>query len=242
MPTDTQRHRQLRPTRWLEDLWKDGRVALRSFGRNPVFALICVGTLALGIAANTTIFSAINTLLVRPLPYRDADRVVFTLGWNLRTDTMRFNVQAADWVEWRDTARSFEAVSAYRYLIANLTGVDRPARLQAYRVTPNTFTLLGVEPLRGRSFRESDGDAGADDVTVLSHAVWQDRFGADPTVVGRTLIINDAAVTVVGIMPPGFAYPQFNFTGDLWMPLGIDVAVLDEHRNVAFTGGRRHGA
>ena len=79
MPTATQRRRQRRPTRWLEDLWKDGRVALRSFGRHPVFALICVGTLALGIAANTTIFSALDTLLVRPLPYRDADRVVFTL-------------------------------------------------------------------------------------------------------------------------------------------------------------------
>ena len=229
-----ERCRELRPTRWLEDLWRDTRVALRSFGRHPVFALICVGTLALGIAANTTIFSALDTLLVRPLPYRDADRVVFTLGWNLRTDTMRFNVQAADWVEWHDTARSFEAVAAYRYLIANVTGVDRPARLQAYRVTSNTFALLGVEPLLGRSFRESDGIRGADDVAVLSHALWQDRFGADPTVVGRTLIINDAAVTVVGIMPPGFTYPQINFTGDLWLPLGIDAAGLQADRRTSY--------
>ena len=229
-----ERCRELRPTRWLEDLGKDARVALRSFGRNPVFMLVCVGTLALGIGANTTIFSALNTLLVRPLAYRDADRVVFTLGWDLRTDAMRFNVQAADWVEWRDTARSFEAVSAYRPLIANVTGVDRPARLQAYRVTPNTFTLLGVEPLRGRSFHESDGEVGADDVTVLSHAVWQDRFGADPGILGRTLIINDTAVTVVGVMPPGFAYPQFNFTGDLWMPLRIDAAGLQADRRTSY--------
>ena len=225
---------ELRPTRWLEDLAKDARVALRGLGRSPLFALVSVCTLGLGIGANTTIFSALDTLLVRPLPYRDADRVVFTLGWNLRTDTMGFNVEAADWVEWRDTTRSFEGVSAYQSLIANLTGVDRPARLQAYRVTPNTFSLLGAEPILGRSFRDSDGDRGADDVVVLSHGVWQARFGGDPTVVGRALVLNDAAVTVVGVMPPGFAYPQFNFTGDLWMPLRIDAAALEADRRTSY--------
>ena len=210
-------------------------MALRGFGRNPAFAFICVCTLALGIAANTTIFSAMDTLLVRPLPYRDADRVVFTLGWDLRSDTMQFNLEAADWVEWYDTARSFEAVSAYQYFPVNVTGVDRPARLHGYRVTPNTFALLGIEPLLGRSLRESDGGRGADDVAVLSHALWQDRFGGDPTVVGRPLIIDDVAVTVVGIMPPAFAYPQFNFTGDLWLPLGIDAARLTADRRTSYS-------
>jgi putative ABC transport system permease protein len=225
-----ERCREIRPTRWVEDLVKDSRVAMRSFGRNPLFAIICVSTLGLGIAANTTIFSAMDTLLVRPLPYRDADRVVFTLGWNVRTDSMLFNVRPADWVEWRDTTRSFEAVSAYRYLPANLTGVDRPARLRAYRITPNSFSLLGVDPLLGRDFRDSDAAPGADAVAVLSHAVWQSRFGGDSTVVGRDLILNDAAVTVVGVMPPRFAFPQSNWAGDLWLPLGFDVASLASNR------------
>ncbi|MDP6582378.1 MAG: ABC transporter permease, partial [Vicinamibacterales bacterium] len=228
-----ERCREIQPTRWIEDLWKDSRVALRSFSRNPLFALICVCTLGLGIAANTTIFSAMDTLLVRPLPYRDADRVVFTLGWNVRTDSMLFNVQPRDWVQWHDATRSFEDVSAYRLLVANLTGVDRPARLRAYRVTPNTFSMLDVDPLLGRTFRESDAAPGADDVAVLSHALWQSRFGGDPTIVGRPLLLNDNAVTVVGIMRPRFAFPQSNWAGDLWMPLGFDEAALASTRETS---------
>ncbi len=231
--TVKERCREVRPMGWLEDLWKDTRVAVLGFSRNPLFALICISTLGLGIAANTTIFSAMDTLLVRPLPYRDADRVVFTLGWSVRTDSMLFNVRPADWVEWRDATRSFEAVSAYRYLAANLTGVDRPARLRAYRITPNSFAILGVDPLLGRDFRDSDAAPGADDVTILSHTVWRNRFGGDPTIVGRDLILNDAAVTVVGVMPPRFAFPQSNWAGDLWLPLGFDVASLASNRETS---------
>ena len=219
---------------WVAELGQDLRYSLRILRTYPGFTAIATLTLALGIGANTTIFSALDTLLVQPLPYRDSDRVVFTLGWDVRSDTLRFNVQAADWVEWRDTTGSFEAVSAYRHLIANLTGVDRPARLQAYRVTPNTFSLLGVMPLLGRDFRDSDGARGADEVVVLSHALWQTRFGADPDVIGRALVLNDAAATVVGVMPPRFVYPQINFTGELWLPLSIDASALATDRRTSY--------
>ena len=102
--------RDVRVGAWVEELGQDLRYSLRILRKYPGFTAVAVLTLALGIGANTAIFSALDTLLVRPLPYRDADRVVFTLGWDVRSDTMRFNVRAADWVEWRDTARSFEAV------------------------------------------------------------------------------------------------------------------------------------
>lgn len=225
----------LRPTRWITDLVTDARVAVRNFGRAPLFTLICVCTLALGIGANTAIFSAADALLVQPLPYRDSDRVVFTLGWDLPSDEMRFNVRASDWVTWRDTTRSFEAVSGYRPLDLRLTGDGQPARLQGYRVTPNTFPLLGVEPLLGRGFRESDGVPGAPDVVVLGHPLWQTRYAADPTIIGRRLILDDRAVTVIGVMPVGFAYPQFNFAGDLWLPLSIDAAALQADRQTSFS-------
>ena len=225
----------LRPIRWIADLVRDARIAVRNFGRAPLFTLVCVSTLALGIGADTAIFSAADALLVQPLPYRDSDRVVFTLGWDLPTDEMRFNVQASDWVTWRDTTRSFEAVSGYRPLDLRLTGDGQPARLQGYRITQNTFPLLGVEPLLGRGFRESDGVPGASDVVVLGHPLWQTRYAADPTIIGRELILDDRAVTVIGVMPAGFAYPQFNFAGDLWLPLRIDAAALLADRRTSFS-------
>ena len=158
-----------------------------------------------------------NVLSLKPLPYRDPARVAFVLGWDLDDDEMRFNLRQADFLDLQRQATSFESMAGYTYLSANLTGGDMPERVQAYRVTPNTFALLGVPAAIGRVFDAASAGRKAD-VAVISHGLWQRRFGGDPSIVGRRIVVNGEPHEIVGVMPPRFEYPVFNFKGDLWMP------------------------
>jgi len=218
----------------MQNLWQDLRYGARMLMKRPGFTLIAVLTLALGIGANTAIFSVIHTLLVQPLPYRDAHRVLFVMGWDLRRDQMEFNVSAADFHDWRAQDGVFEQAAGYRYWSVNLTGAGEPERVQGYRVTADLFALLGVEPLLGRAFLAGEDKPGAGKVVVLSHGLWQQRFGAERGVIGRTVTLNDESYTVVGVMPPKFEFPQLNFKGDLWAPFDYDAARLRTERNADF--------
>lgn len=202
----------------MQSLLKDVRYGIRLMWRNPGFTMAAVTTLALGIGANSAIFSIVNVLSLKPLPYHDPSRVAFVLGWNIDDNARRFSLRHADFLDLQRQARSFEALSAYTYVSANLTGGDIPDRVQAYRVTTNTFALLGVPAARGRAFDDTDRLSGRQDVVVISHALWQRRFGGDPAIVGRTIVVNGLASEIIGVMPPGFEYPVFNFKGDLWLP------------------------
>src|SRR5262249_37220076 len=160
-------------------LLQDLRFGVRMLLKQPGFTLIAVLTLALGIGANTAIFSLIHTLLIQPLPYRDAGRVLFAMGWDMRRDQVRFQVSAADFQDWREQCGAFEQAAGYRYGSVNLTGAGEPERVQGYYVTANLFTLLGVEPWLGRAFQPGEDQPGAPKVAVLSHGLWQRRFGAE---------------------------------------------------------------
>jgi putative ABC transport system permease protein len=199
----------------VQSLLQDVRYGCRLMWRSPGFTLAAVATLALGIGANSAIFGVLNVLSLKPLPYHDPARVAFVLGWDLDEDEMRFNLRQADFVDLQRQARSLESVAAYTYLSANLTDGDMPERVQAYHVTPNTFLLLGVSAARGRTFEEADRDAT---VAVISHGLWQRRFGGDPSIVGRRLVVNGQPHDIIGVMPPRFEFPVFNFKGDLWIP------------------------
>ena len=202
----------------MQSLLQDVRYGARLIWRNPGFSLAAIATLALGIGANSAIFSVVNALTRKPLAYHDPSRVTFVLAWDLDENEMRFNLHHLEYLDLQRDATSFQELAGYTYLSANLTGGDIPDRVQAYRVTPNTFTMLGVSALVGRAFDASEVAGGRTDIAVISHALWQRRFGGDAGVIGRQIVVNDEPKEIVAVMPPRFEFPVFNFKGDLWVP------------------------
>src|SRR5215813_2898918 len=218
----------------MQTLLQDLRYGARMLVKKPGFTIIAVITLALGIGATTAIFSLIHTLLIQPLPYRDAGRVLFAMGWDVQRDQMLFQVSAADFQDWRSECGAFEQAAGYRFWSVNLTGAGEPERVQGYYVSANLFALLGVEPMLARTFQPDEDKPGAAKVAVLSYGLWQRRFGAERGVVGQTVTLNDESYTIIGVMPPKFEFPQLNFKGDLWAPFNYDPARLRADRSANF--------
>lgn len=199
----------------MQILWQDLRYGVRMLFKHPGFTLIAVVTLALGIGANTAIFSVVNGLFWRALPYRDDARLV-TLGQqNRQTGAAREGVSPANFLDWRERAQSFEAIAAAEKFGFTLTGDGEPEALRGWVVTKGFFEILGTNAVVGRTLLPQEYEAGNAQVVVLSHALWQRRFGGDPQVIGRQLTFNDQLFTVVGVMPPEFQYPSGR---ELWGP------------------------
>lgn len=207
----------------MRQLWQDLGFGFRMMRRAPGLTAAILLTLALGIGVNAATFSIVDVLLWKPLDYRSPERVAFVLGWGTETRQMRFNLPLADALDVRRQARSFEDLAVYQYWSANLAGAGTPERLQAYRVTPNTFALLGTPPLIGRYLERGDGDPSAPDVALLSYGVWRRSFGGDPGVLGRQIRLDDRSFAVIGVMPRRFEFPVFNFKGEVWAPLRVDL-------------------
>jgi predicted permease len=203
---------------------QDLRHALRMLRRSPGFTFVAVLTLALGIGINTTIFSGISALLLRPLPYASPQRLVDFRPGGPSTPTSK-----AMLVELRERMRSVDAIAAYNLWTFVLTGEGSAERLTAVRATADLFNVLGVRPLLGRTLLPADGEPGAERVVVLSHRFWQRRLGGDPAVVGRTLLLSQGssggAARVVGVMPADFAFPTA--TAEMWAPNTLDPAGTD---------------
>jgi putative ABC transport system permease protein len=187
------------------DLVHDLRYGTRLLRRNPGFAVLTVTVLALGIGATTAIFSVVDALLIRQLPYRDPERIVLLFEASTRDRAALDAVAPANVIDWQERARSFEVMAAAEPYGFTFTGEGEPQSLPGARVTKGFFEAFGIEPLYGRTFSADDYTAGRNQVVVLSHGMWAQRFGADPGVVGRTIRLNGQPHTVVGIMPPGFA-------------------------------------
>jgi predicted permease len=217
----------------MRSLMQDFRYGMRLMRRAPGFTVAAIVTLALGIGANTAIFSLVNVLNLKPLPYRNPDRVAFVLGWNTEQQSLGFNLSFADFADLKRQTRSLEDVSAYAYWSANFTGGNVPERVQAYHVTANTFSLLDVPALIGRTLTARDGVPGAPAVVVISHGLWERRFGSDRHVIGRQVQIDGRPYFVVGVMPQSFEYPIFNFKGDLWAPMQVDANAPIVDRNAS---------
>ena len=208
----------------MDNLLQDLRYAVRQLLRSPGFAAVAVLTLALGIGANTAIFSVISSVLLQPLPYGDADRVVAV--WNSFRDNEQMSLSAPELIDYREGIRSFEALAAYRQAAVNLTGEAEPERLSAGRVTANLFEVLGTEAMIGRTFTAEEDVPGQNNVVVLGYSLWQRRFAGDPSVVGSAVRLNGTLRTVVGVMPPSFRLPIDYETEDatqLWTPLALDL-------------------
>ena len=204
----------------MDTLLKDLRYGFRSLLRRPGFTVIALVALALGIGANTAIFSLVNAVLLKPLPFKDPDQLVWMWG-NIRNAGNRASVSPADFVDFRSQNRTFEqfAASGTLPLALNLTGGGEPERLNASSVTGNYFQTLGVAPFLGRGFTPENERPGQDQVAVLNYAFWQKHFGGDSSILNKTIVLDGKAVEVIGVMPSAFSFPH---NADLWVPMNFD--------------------
>ena len=201
----------------METLRQDIRYALRALARHPAFAVVAALTLALGIGANTAIFSVVDAVLLRPLPWPDADRLVIVYG--ARGEQRTGGVAYLDYKDWREQSRSFQELGVIRGQSVNLTGGETPERVIGSFVTASTFRLLGASTLQGRLFTNAETEvATRQPVAVITETVWRTRFGSRPDMLGRTMVLNGQPFTVVGITRAGFEAPLG--TPDVWLPLG----------------------
>jgi putative ABC transport system permease protein len=214
----------------METIFKDLRYGIRSLLKHPGFTAIAVVTLALGIGANTAMFSVINAVLLRPLPYRDPARLVTIWEESPERDLYQMPVSLANLRDWVDQNHSFEQISAYTFANLNLTGTGEPARLLTIRSSANLFSLVGATPQLGRPFLPEEDKEGANRVVILGHALWKSRFGSDPAIVGKPLTLDNESYTVVGVMPSNFQFPVgFGYMGqvlndpvDLYVPIAAN--------------------
>ncbi len=210
--------------RWLEQLNRDLIYAARSLARTPAFALTAVACLALGIGANTAIFTVTSALLLRPFPYGDPQQLVSVRGHDNSGDSggngtlLRYELV-------RDSNKSFQSIAVWATDNLNLTGAGEPVQASIARVSPDFFTLLGVHPAMGRTFTEEEGRPEGKPVVILSHALWRDRFHADSGIVGKTITLDSTSQTIVGVLP---ANVQFPFVGpvDIWTPRYFEFSLM----------------
>jgi predicted permease len=203
----------------VETIIQDIRFGLRMLVKSPTFTVVAVIALALGIGANSAIFSVVNTVLLRPLPYQDPDRLVMVWEDNSRHGYPRDTPAAANYIDWRDQNQVFEGMAATAEMSFNLTGAGEPERIDGKRVSANLFNLLGVEPYLGRAFSSEEDQPGGGRVVILSHGLWQRRFGSDMKIIGQSLNLNGESYTVVGVMPPHFQFPSRE--DELWVPIAF---------------------
>jgi len=208
--------------RWLRQFGQDLRYGLRTMRRGPGFAAVAIMTLALGIGANTAIFSVVNAVLLRPLPYREPAGLVTVLhdGWK--------PVAPANFLDWREQSGAFESIAAAQLWGLTMTGRDRPEQLEVLQTSAEMFQVLGVDAALGRTFAAGEDQPGREHVVVLSHGFWQRRFGGAADVVGQQVMLDGEAYTIVGVMPPDFQFAPFWATrAEAWVPLNLGRRVSD---------------
>jgi putative ABC transport system permease protein len=211
----------------MNNLWQDFRYGLRTLLRNPGFTLVAVITLGLGIGANSAVFSVVNAVLIRPLPYNDPERLVMVWETNPSLPVPYMFASPPNFADWRDQQKVFEEISAFDVRDINLVSGDEAERLQGSLVSANIFSLLGVNPALGRGFQAGEDDPAAQPVAIISHGLWQRRFGSSNNIIGETISLDSQSYTVIGVMPRGFDFPPpVPFAGvardlnvEVWTPL-----------------------
>ena len=217
-----ERVREVRMGHQLETVWQDLRYGLRTLLKNPGFTLVAVLTLSLGIGANTAIFSVVNAVLLRPLPFAEPERLVWL--WDTQPQLPTAPASLPDFLDWKAQNQSFEHLAAFQSGSMFLDTGDGMRDTPVGLVTPETFALFRVSPILGRTFTDEETLPGRFRVAVLSHGMWQSRFGSDPNVLGRTMDVSGAPYTIIGVMPEGFSFPD---RAEFWRPLPIDPNKLD---------------
>jgi len=204
---------------WLEQLGQDVRFGLRMLRKSPGFTTVALITLALGIGANTAIFSVVNGVLLNPLPYSQPDRLVAVYSHDFQFT--KAGVSYPNFLDWERDNHSFSALAAYAADDFSLTGMGEPERIPVERISASFFPSLGVNPVVGRTFEPRDDHAGAEPVVLISGGLWRSKFGSSPEVLGKPLTLNGTAYTVIGVIPSSFRYEGSNFQGaDAYVPIG----------------------
>jgi putative ABC transport system permease protein len=232
---DERRFRRAGRTEVMADMWNDLRLAARGLRKTPGFAAMAIACIALGVGATTTILSAVNAILVRPLPYRDADRLLAIYSQNIPRGYHGTNISWQDFDSWRTENKSLERLSIWGWTTKTLADGESERLAGAY-VSANLFRTLGVAPIVGRDFAANEEILGQDQVVLLSYGLWQRRFAGDSSLVGRSITLDARPYVVVGIMPPHFNFPD---RGDVWIPFAVDPArEARENRGYAGAIGR----
>jgi predicted permease len=233
--------RDARRTRWLEDLWQDAGYALRGLRRKSGFAAVTLSTLALGIGASTVMFTVVDNVLLKPLPFPEPDRLVSVTG---HLDTSHYSVQYLAYQDFLDCRRNVRSVDLAGWVFSSAT-LSEPGEAeyeQQFEISHNLFSVLGARLFRGREFSSEEDKQGGTPAAILGYSLWQRRFGGDPRAVGTTLVLDGKRYTIVGIAPPGL---QLDGEGDIYTPLGQDTAAYLQNRRahpVRVLGRLRAGA
>src|ERR1700724_1604647 len=198
----------------MHSLIQDIRFSARLMRKRPGMTFLVIAALVLGIGINSAVFTVVNAVLIRPLPFPDPDRVTLILTKSYQFPNMP--VSYPEFLDWKKQSHSFETIVALRFLNINLTGYGTPEHLKGIRTSVSFFKVLGMRPFLGRDFIEDDDRPGADRTVIISHSLWERKFGADPAIVGKSLVLNDQAYTVIGVAPAS----QFSYflLYDLWVP------------------------
>ncbi len=223
----------------LNSLLQDLHYALRQFRKSHGFTIVAVLTLALGIGANTAIFSVVNGVLLNPLPFPHANRIVSM--FEATPDFFKGSISYPNFLDWQRDNRSFEAMAAYRSTDGSITGVAQPENVRAQRVSANFFPILGVNPILGRNFTSEEDRRGAGPTALISEGLWKRKFGSDPNVIGKRLIVAGQARTIIGVIPASFRLHVFNFrTADVYEAVGEETDpafyLRDSHWNMDAIG------
>ncbi len=217
----------------LESLWQDLRYSLRVLARSKGFATLALLTLALGIGANSAVFSIVNAVLLHPLPYPDADRIAVL--WQRRPEIPKNNVTGPDFQDWRKQTRSYEGLAAVKPDSFNLTGSQTPRSYDGLMASANFFSVLGVHPVIGRTFLPEEEHAGHDHVVIVSDGMWRNALGASLDALGKKIVLNAEPYTIIGVMPPKFHF--LIDKADVWIPLTLEDND-DRHAHTIFVVGR----
>ena len=205
----------------MEAFWRDIKFGARVLAKSPAFAAVAVLVTALGVGANTAIFSVVNAVLLRPLPFPEADRLVFLEGVEPSKGITASNMSVPDFADWQAQNQAFERMAGFVSGGALLVAGDEPERVRGTSVTADFFPLFRTNALRGRTLTPDDAQQKHEPAAVLSYGLWQRRFGGDPAVIGSRVMLSNESTTVVGVMPPGFDYPART---DVWLPFAPDPA------------------
>ena len=219
----------LQTYRWEDDMIQDLRFGARMLLKHPVFTLIAVLTLALGIGANTTIFSAVESVILHPFLFPNQNRLVVIHERKLSAGIKRTGVTVGSLHDWREQSNVFEQLVSLSFKSVDLTGTENPERFVCYSVSPGFFAALGVQPLIGRTFEPGEDTAGREQVVVLKHSLWQRRYGSDPNILGQPIELNGKAHTVIGVMPSDFNFPYNG--GELWTPFVFAPELAQDRQN-----------
>src|SRR5437588_920440 len=216
-------------------LLNDMRYALRLLRRSPLFTFTVLCTVALAIGANTAIFSVVNAVMLRPLPFRDPGRLVQIAEKNDRLNLPSFGASVLNFLSWREQQKSFEQIAAVSFATYTLTGGGEPEQLTGTPISPALTRLLGVTPILGRDFSDAEEKPGAPGVAMISRGLWKRRFGGEQSIIGRTILLNGNPTTVVGIAPDALGLIN---ASDVYTPLTIDPAKEIRLNHVIIVFGR----